>query len=138
MRPAPTRFVLAVLTFIVGTVLALPMLLARKADAHDAPLVLESGGVPALTAEAVVATEVAAGDAECGLPEDAPSTGTPSGPVRLGTGEPGSSWLVASSDHGAFSRGRLERAIYFVDERPAAGWPAPPSIDKQRKYHLRP
>lgn len=140
MRFLPTRIVLAALAFIVGAVLALPMLLARKAEAaRDLPQLEAEAGIPQLGT-----TEH--GLLEFGAPIDAgPSEREPLDPAGLcanllqraanETGEKPID-LAGPKALGPTPRRALVRLVAGVPSAPE--WPAHQTFDRQRKYHLRP
>ena len=138
MRFSPTRIVLATLALIIGAVLALPMLLSRKAEAGDAPPKLEAdvGAGWLIAAEPDTAAERLCDSAqaclltvaEIGQPQfslialaQAPPQLPDSAPTPL-----------------AVLRTRIDQLAYVLAPPPEAPWPDPQTIDRQRKYHLRP
>lgn len=126
MRFSPNRIVLATLAFIVGAVLALPMLLSRKAEAGDAPPKLEADvGAGWLSA----ADPDKAAERSCDRTEACLLT-----VVELGQKSPSNSAPTPL----AVLRDRIDRLAYVMAPPPETPWPDPQTIDSQRKYHLRP
>ena len=141
MRCSPKRIALATLAFVVSAVLALPMLLVRKAEA---------GAPPKLEASSETGWMRAADDREPGRESpvrdaDSHETGC-SGPLApscsstllVETGPTGVSVPVLSSAPPALPVQQFDRLAYASAETGEAPWPDPHSIDRQRRYHLRP
>ncbi len=144
MRFSPTRIVLAVLACIVGAVLALPMLLARKADAHDAlPLTADVTGrtvianaqriaaVGELQSDAKETDSAAAQDTSCADVE----------PVAL---PPAADAFEALTERAVpagpaqHDPGLAALAYDPADALRAGPWPEPLILIERRRYHLRP
>jgi hypothetical protein len=137
LRGSAKRIVLTALAFVVGVVLALPTLLSRKAEA---------GAPPRLEALAGTERLPAAADQDLArLPADDPenlcrgaSAGAGSPSRQVATTDPGTPLPTLSVSHTVAPRGRPEPVVYLAAAPVSAPWPDPHSIDRQRRYHLRP
>lgn len=126
MRFSPTRIVLAALAFIVGAVLALPMLMSRKAEAGDAPPKLEAaaGGGWQLAAELD-----SSADRMCDRPTSCVLAVAELGPRQ---------WPDTVHAPLTVLHRPIDLLAYVLMPAPEAPWPDPQTFDRQRKYHLRP
>jgi hypothetical protein len=141
LRCSPPKFVLAALAFIVSAVLALPMLLVRKAEA-GAPPQLEALS-DAGWARAADDARAATGFLLHGADSDDSTCSTAHSNIcapshLLDAGAHAAPLPVLSASPSALSRGRLERLLFIAASATEAPWPDPHTIDRQRRYHLRP
>lgn len=134
MRCSPTRFVLAALALIVGAVLALPMLLSRKAEAGEAPpkLEAEAGTARALTTEPGQQSWSGDGNDVSG---DVPSMGC-SLAVLLDNRLP--DFELSANSVASRLRPPACPGQPASSSPSRSHWPDPHEIDRRRKYHLRP
>lgn len=139
MRLWPTRIVLAALALIVGAVLALPMLLSRKAEAGDSLPKLEAdagtGWLVAASHDTEAPHTAEMNDLSCG---DAPEIAASLPLVLVAGSDRSSPEAEAGTRPPTATHSPLERRAEVLPSRPAASWPDPHTLDRQRKYHLRP